>query len=219
MWTSNQFLKREYMSWQSILFNVIIWTGFYFILSYDILEYITEWTFYYGVLLVLTIKVIHKLLTKGKDKRVVFTINAVDKWYQTGTLIHILIPAYLIGFIGKQSEEDKWLIFQHWPYLILVIVLYFVYKFYTQGNVVERQLEIHDDNMYFIEAKSTYYAPIKEFQKIKISYNKISVIAKDGRRDRLGGYKMTDGDILNLIAFLNKNAPHIELETRYETIN
>lgn len=30
---------------------------------------------------------------------------------------------------------------------------------------------------------------------------------------------MTDGDILNLIAFLNKNAPHIELEARYEKIS
>ena len=158
MWNSNQFLKREYMSWQSILFNVIIWTGFYFILSYDILEYITEWTFYYGVLLVLTINVIQKLLTKGKDKRVVFTINAVDKWYQTGTLIHILIPAYLIGFIGKQYEEDKWLIFQHWPYLILVIVLYFVY------NSILKEMLL-SDNWKFV---TIIFISLKQNQRIML---------------------------------------------------
>lgn len=203
------------MSWQSIVLHIIFWTTFYYIIRYDLLDYITERAFYYGVLFILTINIILKLIPKRKDERVVFTIKAKDKWYDTGALFYTLIPIYLIGNVAKGDEKDIWLVFQHWPYLVLSIVLYLVFQLYTQADVVERQLEIDDQNIYFVEAKSTYYAPIEEFDKIKISYNKISAIAKDGRKDRLGGYKMTDGDILNLIAFLKKNVQNIELDVYY----
>ena len=38
----------------------------------------------------------------------------------------------------------------------------------------------------------------------------------DGRRDRLGGYVMSDGDVLQLMAFLEHHAPEIELEVLFE---
>lgn len=95
-------------------------------------------------------------------------------------------------------------------------MLYFVYQVYTQADIVERQIEINDNHIYFIEPKSTYYAPVNEFDKIKISYNKISAIAKDGHRDLYGGYLMSDGDVLQLIAFLEHHAPKIELEVLFE---
>lgn len=113
MWNSNRFLKRKYMSWQTIVFNVIFWTAFYFCLRYDIFHYITERTFYYGVLLVYSISIIIKLIPERRNKKLVFAIKAKDRCYVIGTLIHVLIPMYLIGYIGKRHEEDTWLIFQH----------------------------------------------------------------------------------------------------------
>ncbi|MFT6097149.1 MAG: hypothetical protein ACJAXY_000174 [Nonlabens sp.] len=53
-------------------------------------------------------------------------------------------------------------------------------------------------------------------KKIEISYNKISAIAKDGRRDRLGGYEMSNGTVLNLGAFLEKRLSEVTLEMLFK---
>jgi hypothetical protein len=40
----------------------------------------------------------------------------------------------------------------------------------------------------------------------------------DGRRDQLGGYVMSDGDLLQLMAVLEHHAPEIVLEVLFEVI-
>jgi hypothetical protein len=38
----------------------------------------------------------------------------------------------------------------------------------------------------------------------------------EGRRDQLGGYVISDGDLLQLMAVLEHHAPEIELEVLFE---
>lgn len=216
MWNKDQFLKRKRPSWKSVLFHIVIWGTYALVIFKDLTEYFTEWTFYYGILLFWSLVLLSNYINIGKPIGKVIKINAHDKWYDMSNVFSDIFPFIGIYYLGTHATEDSWIILQHWPYLMLGFILLLVYKFYTNKEVVERSIKVEEGNLYFEEAKSTYYAPIVEFDKIRISYNKISAIAKDGRKDRLGGYIMTDGAILNLVAFLKENAPNVELDVLFE---
>ncbi|AGC77551.1 hypothetical protein [Nonlabens dokdonensis] len=131
----------------------------------------------------------------------------------------VIVGIYSIFNDDLNNSIPSWSFKNFLVYLIIALLISIFLYLYVDDSFEKRVVIIKNDRLYFQESTATYAAPIKEFQKIKISYNKISAIAKDGRRDRLGGYKMTDGDILNLIAFLREHTPDIELDVRYEKID
>jgi hypothetical protein len=110
----------------------------------------------------------------------------------------------------------SWTILNYLTVLIILLLLLLVYSLYKGTSYEKRFLVVQNKELHFIESESTYCATISDFKKIKISYNKISAIAKDGRGDRLGGYEMSDGDVLNLVAFIEKHLPEVTLEVLFE---
>ena len=216
MWNSNQFLKSDYKSIKLMLFTITLVILYIVVRN---LEFFIEHKEACFSIVIITYFIYHIFIKWYNTESTQVGLPGDKKRFKIFNYFVLLIGVYSIFNDDLNNSIPSWSFKNFLVYLIIALLISIFLYLYIDDSFEKRFVIIKNDLLYFQESTATYEAPIKEFQKIKISYNKISVIAKDGRRDRLGGYKMTDGDILNLIAFLNKNAPHIELETRYETIN
>jgi hypothetical protein len=141
-----------------------------------------------------------------------------NKWNIYNYLV-TAIGVYSIVSTELNTSIYSWTILNYLTVLIIMLLSLLVYSLYKGTSYEKRFLMVQNNELHFIECESTYYASISDFKKIEISYNKISAIAKDGRSDRLGGYEMSDGDLLSLVAFLENNTTHIELEVLFEKTN
>ena len=219
MWDSNRFLKSDNRSLINILLIILFLLGWIAISKFDLFEsYDIE--FYGSAVFILYVIYLAFYVIKQRYQRTdhlsIIQLNGKKRKWDTFNYVWIVIGILILFSNELKSSDIVWTTSSYIAILSFSFLVFAGYRLYISDNYEKRFLSIKGEKLYFIESKSTYYAPVNEFQKIKMSYNKISAIAKGGRRDRLGGYEMSDGDLLQLIVFLENQAPQIEIEVLFE---
>lgn len=215
MWNFNRFLKSDYKSIKLMLFTITLVILYIVVRDLDFFKEQKEVYFSIVIISYLVYFIYHSFIKRNNTESTQIGLPGDKKRFKIFNYFVLIIGIYSIFNDDLNNSVPSWSFKNFLVYLIIALLISIFLYLYVDDSFEKRVVIIKNDRLYFQESTATYEAPIKDFQKIKISYNKISAIAKDGRKDRLGGYKMTDGDILNLITFLKKHAPHIELDAYY----